>query len=95
MYHKQFKFIPSGNEELYLNSDERLSSKWYYCCCCLVTKSWMTLWDPMDCGLPGFSVHAISQARILFSLELKGFRWSKQQQQLILIMHLLIKSFNV
>ena len=22
-------------------------------------------WDPMDCSLPGFSVHGISQARIL------------------------------
>ena len=24
-----------------------------------------TLWDPMDCSLPGSSVHGISQARIL------------------------------
>ena len=26
------------------------------CCCCLVAKSYPTLWDPMDCSTPGFSV---------------------------------------
>ena len=31
----------------------------------LVAKSCLTLGDPMDCSLPGFSVHGISQARIL------------------------------
>ena len=34
-------------------------------CCCLVTKPSPTLCDPTDCSLPGFSVHEISQARIL------------------------------
>ena len=31
----------------------------------LVTQSCPTLCDLMDCSLPGFSVHGISQARIL------------------------------
>ena len=31
----------------------------------LVTQSCLTLCDPMDCSLPGSSVHAIFQARIL------------------------------
>ena len=35
------------------------------CCCCLVTKSHLTLCDPLDCSPPGFSVHGIFQARIL------------------------------
>ena len=35
------------------------------CCCCLVTKSSLTLRDPIDCSPPGSSVHGISQARIL------------------------------
>ena len=35
------------------------------CCCCLVAKSRPTLCDPIDCSLPGSSVHGISQARIL------------------------------
>ena len=34
-------------------------------CCCLVTQSCSTLCDPVDCSLPGFSVHGISQTRIL------------------------------
>ena len=30
-----------------------------------VTQSWLTLNDPMDCSLPGSSVHGIFQARVL------------------------------
>ena len=39
----------------------------FYCCCCycLGPDSCPTLCDPMDCSLPGSSVHGISQARIL------------------------------
>ena len=33
--------------------------------CCSVAKLCPTLCDPMDCSLPGSSVHGISQARIL------------------------------
>ena len=32
---------------------------------CLVTKSCLTLCNPMNCSPPGSSVHGISQARIL------------------------------
>ena len=31
----------------------------------VVTQSCLTLWDPMDCSLPGSSVHGILQVRIL------------------------------
>ena len=34
-------------------------------CVRLVAQWCLTLWDPMDCSLPGFSVHGILQARIL------------------------------
>ena len=34
-------------------------------CCCSVAQSCLTLCDPMDCSLPGSSVHGIFQARIL------------------------------
>ena len=34
-------------------------------CVCLVTRSYLTLCDPMDCSSPGSSVYGISQARIL------------------------------
>ena len=33
--------------------------------CCLAAKSCPTLWDHMDCSLPGSSICGISQARIL------------------------------
>ena len=31
---------------------------------CLVAQSCLTLCDPMDCSLPGFSIHGILQTRI-------------------------------
>jgi len=34
-------------------------------CCCLVAKSYLAVRNPMDCGLPGSSVHGISQTRTL------------------------------
>ena len=49
-------------EELNLLFSATLSSHF---CCCLVTKLCLSLCDPMDCSLPGSSVHGLSQARIL------------------------------
>ena len=34
-------------------------------CACSVTQSCLTLWDSVDYSLPGFSVHGISQTRIM------------------------------
>ena len=34
-------------------------------CCCSVSQSCLTLCNPMDCRLPGSSIHGILQARIL------------------------------
>ena len=31
----------------------------------IVTMSFLTLYDPMDCSLPGSSVHGVFQARVL------------------------------
>ena len=48
----------------------------------LVAQSCLTLCDPMDCTLPGFSVHGISQARTLewvaFSYS-RGFSWPRDR----------------
>ena len=41
-----------------------LTSATIRCCCCLVSKSCLTLCDPMDYSLPNSSVHGIFQARI-------------------------------
>ena len=44
----------------------------------LVTQSCQTLCDPMDCSLPGSSVHGISQARILEWIVISFFRVSSK-----------------
>ena len=36
-----------------------LSGPWFLISCCLVTKSCPALHDPMDCSLPGSSVHGV------------------------------------
>ena len=41
-----------------------------------VAQSCPTLCDPMDCNLPGFSVHAIFQARVLEWVAISFFRRS-------------------
>ena len=44
---------------------ETITRLWISYFCCLVTKSRLTLCDPMDCSPPGSSVRGISQVRIL------------------------------
>ena len=44
--------------------------------CCLVARSCLTLGDPVDGSLPGFSVHGISQARILEQVTISSSRGS-------------------
>ena len=49
---------------------------------CLVTQSCLTLWDPLDCSLPGSSVHGIFQARILEWVAIsssRGSSWTRDQ----------------
>ena len=38
---------------------------YYWVCTCSVTKAYLIFCDCIDCTLPGFSVHGISQSRIL------------------------------
>ena len=47
-------------------------------CVCSVGKSYLTLWDPMDCSPPGSSVHGILQARILEWVAMPSSRGSSQ-----------------
>ena len=44
----------------------------------LVTQSCLTLCNPMDCSLPGSSVHKIFQARILEWITMSYSRGSSQ-----------------
>ena len=48
------------------------------CCFCLVTKLCLVLCNPMDCSLPGSSVHGISQTRILECVAISFSRGSSQ-----------------
>ena len=52
------------------------------CVCVLVTKSCPPLWDPKDCSPSGFSIHGISQARILEWIAIpfpRGSSWPRDQ----------------
>ena len=48
--------------------------------CAKLLQSCLTLCDPMDCSLPGSSVHGISQARTLEWVALSFSRRSSQPQ---------------
>ena len=53
-----------------------------YSCCCLVVNSCLTLCDPIDCSLPGPSVHEISHARILKCIAIsfsRGSSWPRNR----------------
>ena len=54
------------------------------CVCVLVAQSCPTLWDLMDCGPPGSSVHGILQARTLQWVAIsfsKGSSWPRDRTQ--------------
>ena len=48
------------------------------CVCVLIAQSYPILCDPMDCSLPGSSVHGILQARILESVAILFSKGSSQ-----------------
>ena len=64
-------------------------------CPCEVFQSYLTLCNPMDCSLPGFSVHGISQARVMewvcisFSIE------SSRTRNWALVSHIAGRFFTV
>ena len=56
--------------------------------CVLVTQLCLTLWDPMDCSPPCFSVHGILQARILEWVAVpfsRGSSWPRDLTQVFSI----------
>ena len=57
-----------------------------------VAQSCPTLSDPMDCSLPGFSVHGIVQARIL---EWGAIAFSKKRQGGMLNTYEQVKEVNL
>ena len=53
-----------------------------------VTQSYLTLCDPMDCSLPGSSVHGILQARILEWVAIPFCRESSQPRAQTQVSHI-------
>ena len=60
-----------------------------------VTQSCMTLCDPMDCSLPGSSVHGIDQARILEWVAISFSRRSSWSRDWTLVSHIVGRCFTV
>ena len=61
-----YKWVQKRGEAMKLLM-HRKSLQYFLCCAvlCLVAQSCLTLCNPMDCYVPGSSVHGIFQARIL------------------------------
>ena len=60
----------------------------FVCVCVLVTQSYLTLCNPMDCSPPGSSVHRILQARILEWVSISSSRGSSWPRKWTWVSHL-------
>ena len=65
------------------------------CVCVCVTQSCLTLYDPMDCSLPGSSVHGILQARILEWVVIPFSRRSSQPRDWTCSSHIAGRFFTI
>ena len=54
-----------------------------------VSISWLTLCNPTNCSLQGYSVHGIFQARILECVAISYSRWSSWPRDRILLSYIL------
>ena len=61
----------------------------------LVTQSCLTLCDPVDCSLPGFSVHGILRARILEWVTISFSRGSSRPRDQSRVSHIGGRHFNL
>ena len=60
-----------------------------------VSQSYQTLWDPMDCSLPGSVVNGISHARVLELVAISFSRVSSQPRDLTQVSHIASRRFNI
>ena len=60
-----------------------------------VAQSCPTLWDPMDCSLPGSSVHGIFQAIVLEWIAISFSRGSSQPRDRTQVSHIVDRCFTV
>ena len=62
---------------------------------CLVARSCPTLCDPMDCSLPGSSVHGILQARMLEWVAMPSSSESSQLRDWTQVSHIAGRFFTI
>ena len=60
-----------------------------------VTQLCLTLWYPMDCSLPGFSIHGIFQARVLKWVAISFSRGSSRPRDRTWVSHIAGRFFTV
>ena len=65
------------------------------CCCYVVTGSCPTLCNPMDCSLPGSSVHGIFQARVLEWIAISFSRGSSRHRDQTWVSHIAARCFTI
>ena len=63
--------------------------------CAKVLRSCPSLWDPMDCGPSGSSVHGILQARILEWVAKPSSRGSSQHRDQTQVSHIAGRFFTI
>ena len=68
---------------------------WCVCVCVCVVQSCLTHYDPMDCRLPGFSVHWILQARIVEWIAILLSRASSQPRDTTQVSCIVVTFFMV
>ena len=83
--HFFFNFTKRWREECWVHSESDSE----------VTQSCPTLCDPVDCNLPGSSVHGILQARILEWVAISFSRGSSWPRDWTRVSHLAGKRFNL
>ena len=60
-----------------------------------VAHSWQTLCDPVDCSLPGSSLHGILQARVLEWVAISFSRGSSQPRDQTQVSRIVGRCFNL
>ena len=65
------------------------------CVCVLVAQLCLTLCNPMDYGLPGFSVHGIFQARVLEWVAISFSRGSSRPKDQTWVSRIVGRGFTI
>ena len=92
--HKRLFFSMTSSIGLIVTRSQKPSSC-AVCVCVLVTQLCLTLCDPTNCSLPGFSVHGILQARIQEWIAIPFSRGSSQPGDLSLLSCIAGRFFTV